>query len=79
MTHTLFFVKCWSYGAAFEGNELSGLALHWPHRQSCLVYVHDLIGRDAREQNISEFRKIRKHRSGSYFRSLGFFRRADTH
>jgi hypothetical protein len=28
MTHILFFVKCWSYGTAFEGNKLSGLALH---------------------------------------------------
>jgi hypothetical protein len=79
ITYILFFVKCWSYGAAFEGNKISGLALHWPHGQSCPVHVHDLIGRDARGQNISEFRKICKHRSATYFRYLGFFRRADTH
>jgi hypothetical protein len=79
MTRILFFVKYWSYGAAFEGNKFSGLALQWPHGQSCPVYVHDLIGRDARGQNISEFRKMRKHRTASYFRSLGFFRHANTH
>jgi hypothetical protein len=66
MTHILFFVKYWSCSAAFEGNKLSGLALHSPHGQSCLVHAHDLIGRDARGQNISEFRKIRKHRTASY-------------
>jgi hypothetical protein len=26
MIHILFFVKCWLYGTAFEGNKLSGLA-----------------------------------------------------
>jgi hypothetical protein len=79
MTYILLCVKCWSYGAAFEGNKLSGLALHWPHGQSCLVHAHDLIGHDARGHNISKFCKICKHRIASYFSSLGFLRRADTH
>jgi hypothetical protein len=36
MTHILFLVKYYSFDAAFEENKLSGLALHWPHGQSCL-------------------------------------------